>query len=113
MASTITELFGYNPHDQSPVAKQARKSQECAFLRQACTKTLSDGTISGMCTLKSTMSDWVICCDVRRYANNHQTLNDVAVQVLGAALDLVTATSVQVTGRCLRVKSERSNSVAN
>ena len=36
----------------------------------------------------------VICCPVRLYANDYQILKDVAVQVFGAGLDLVTATDV-------------------
>jgi hypothetical protein len=94
MASNITELFGYSPHDQSPAAKQARKSQQCPFLRQTCTKTLSDGTISGMCTLKPMTSGPVICCPVRLYANDYQILKDVGVQVFGGGLDLVTGSDV-------------------
>jgi hypothetical protein len=94
MASNITELFGYSPYDQSPAAKQSRKSLECPFLRQTCTKTLSDGTISGMCTLKPMTSGPVICCPVRLYANDYQILKDVASQVFGAGLELVIANDV-------------------
>jgi hypothetical protein len=47
-----------------------------------------------MCRLKPMTSDEVICCAVRRYANNYQTLKNVAVQMLGAGLDMVTATDV-------------------
>lgn len=89
MASNITELFGYSPHDQSPAAKHARKAQECPFLGRTCTKTLSDGTISGMCTLKPMTSGPVICCPVRLYAGDYQVLKDVAVQVFGGGIDLV------------------------
>jgi len=94
MASNITELFGYSPRDQSPAAVHARKNLECPFLRQTCTKTLSDGTISGMCTLKPMTSGPVICCPVRLYANDYQILKDVASQVFGGGLELVTATDV-------------------
>lgn len=94
MASTITELFGYSPTDQSPAAKQARKSLECPFLRQTCVKTLSDGTISGMCTLKPKTSGHVICCPIRLYANDYQVLKDVAVQVFGSGIELVTGSNI-------------------
>lgn len=83
MASNIIELFGYSPTDQSPAAKKARKNLECPFLGQTCTKTLSDGTISGMCTLKPMTSGPVICCPVRLYAEDYKVLKDVAVQVFG------------------------------
>lgn len=91
MASNITELFGYSPADKSPAAQKARKSLECPFLRQTCTKTLNDGTISGVCTIKPMTSGPVICCPVRLYANDYQILKDVAVQAFGGGIDLMTA----------------------
>ena len=94
MASNITEFFGYSPNDQSPAAQKARKSQECPFLGQTCTKTLSDGLISGVCTIKPMTSGPVICCPVRLYANHYQILKDVAVQVFGGGIDLMTAGDV-------------------
>src|ERR1700677_3687113 len=89
MASTITELFGYSPADQSTEAKKARKALECPFLGRTCTKTLRDGTISGMGTLKPMTSGPVICCPVRLYANDYQVLKDVAVQAFGGSIELV------------------------
>ena len=94
MASNITELFGYSPKDQSPEAKKARKSLECPFLGQKCTKTLSDGTISGMCTLKPMTSGPVICCPVRLYADDYKVLKDVAVQAFGSGIDLIAGSDV-------------------
>lgn len=47
-----------------------------------------------MCTLKPMTSGPVICCPVRLYANDYQTLKDVAAQVFGGGLDLVTASDV-------------------
>jgi hypothetical protein len=89
MASNILELFGYSPRDTSPAAKEARRELRCPFLGQTCTKTLSDGTISGMCTLKPMTSGPVICCPVRLYANHYQILKDVAVQAFGGGIELV------------------------
>jgi hypothetical protein len=89
MASNITELFGYSPRDQSPEAQKARKSLECPFLKRTCTKTLSDGTISGVCTIKPMTSGPVICCPIRLYANEYRVLKDVAVQAFGGGIDLV------------------------
>jgi len=94
MASNITELFGYSPVDQSATAKNARKSLRCPFLGQTCIKTLSDGTISGMCTLKPMTSGPVICCPIRLYANDYQILKDVAVQAFGSGFDLVAGSDV-------------------
>jgi hypothetical protein len=94
MASTITEFFGYSPTDQSLAAQQARKSLECPFQGRTCTKTLSDGLISGVCTIKPMTSGPVICCPVRLYANHYQILKDVAVQAFGGNIDLMTAGDV-------------------
>ena len=52
MASNIIELFGYSAGDQSPEARKARDERTCPFLQQTCTKTLNDGSVSGVCTLK-------------------------------------------------------------
>lgn len=92
MASNIIEFFGYSPGDQSPAAQKARKNLECPFIGRTCTKTLSDGLISGMCTLKPMTSGPVICCPVRLYANDYQILKDVAVQAFGGGIELLAAT---------------------
>jgi hypothetical protein len=94
MASNITEFFGYSPKDQSPAAQKARKSLECPFLGQTCTKTLNDGLISGVCTIKPMTSGPVICCPVRLYANDYQILKDVAAQAFGGGIDLMPASDV-------------------
>jgi hypothetical protein len=94
MASNITELFGYSPTDQSPEAKKARESLECPFLGQTCTKTLNDGTISGVCTIKPVTSGPVICCPIRLYADDYKVLKDVAAQAFGGGIDLITGSDV-------------------
>jgi Restriction endonuclease NotI len=94
MASNILELFGYNPSDQSDKAKKARQRLECPFLGRTCTKTLRDGAVSGMCTLKPLMGGPVICCPVRLYAGDYQILKDVAKQAFGGAIDLVIGNEV-------------------
>jgi hypothetical protein len=90
MASNIVEFFGYSPKDQSAKARKARELQECPFLGQTCTKTLSDGSISGVCTLKPVTSGPVICCPIRLYANDYQILKDAAAQAFGGGIDLIT-----------------------
>lgn len=89
MASNIIEFFGYSPADRSPEAKNARKSLECPFLKQTCTKTLNDKSISGVCTIKPMTSGPVICCPVRLYAGGYQILKDVAAQAFGGGIDLI------------------------
>lgn len=89
MASNITEFFGYSPGDQSAAAKKARELLECPFLGQTCTKTLNDGSVSGVCTIKPITSGPVICCPIRLYAGNYQILKDVAAQAFGGGIDLI------------------------
>lgn len=94
MASNIIEFFGYAPGDKSPEATNARKSLKCPFLGRTCTKTLSDGSISGVCTLKQMTSSPVICCPVRLYAGEYQILKDVAVQTFGGGTELIMGSDV-------------------
>jgi hypothetical protein len=89
MASNITELFGYDPKDDSRAANIARKREQCPFLKQTCVKTLSDGKISGVCTLKPKTSGPVICCPIRLYSGDYRILQDVATQAFGPGMDLV------------------------
>lgn len=89
MASNIIEFFGYSPQDQSSVAQQARNTKQCPFLGRTCTKTLSDGSVSGACTLKPKKNGPVICCPIRLYAGKYQILRDVAQQSFGAGIPLV------------------------
>jgi hypothetical protein len=81
--------ISFNPRDTSPAAQEARRELRCPFLGQTCAKTLSDGTVSGMCTLKPMTSGPVICCPVRLYANHYQILKDVAVQAFGGGIELI------------------------
>ncbi|MGN8249448.1 NotI family restriction endonuclease [Pseudomonas sp. SMV7] len=78
MASRIIELFGYAPTDQSQKARQARANSECPFVASKCVKTLSNGDISGVCTLKPMTTGPVICCPYRLYADDYRILLDVA-----------------------------------
>lgn len=94
MASNILEFFGYSPRDASAEAQEARRSLRCPFLGQTCTKTLSDGLISGMCTLKPKTSGPVICCPIRLYAGNYQILKDVADQAFGGGIELMTGSAL-------------------
>jgi hypothetical protein len=94
MGSSILEFFGYAPRDQSRAAQKARTAMECPFLGGTCTKTLSDGSISGMCTLKPKTSGPVICCPIRLYAGDYQVLRDVAKQAFGGGIDLVIGSEI-------------------
>lgn len=88
MASNIIEFFGYSPEDDSDDAKRSRAERTCPFLGRVCTKTLSDGEISGACTLKPVTTGPVICCPIRLYANNYGILHDIARAAFGPAIPL-------------------------
>jgi hypothetical protein len=104
MASRIVEFFGYNPEDRSPAATEARHNLRCPFLGRQCVKTLSDGLISGACTLKPVNAGPVICCPIRLYANNYEILRDVARVSFGPVIPLVSASSItDDTGECVAV----------
>lgn len=96
MASNIIELFGYSPGDQSSEARKARQNLECPFLGHTCTKTLNDGSVSGVCTIKPMTTGPVICCPVRLYAGSYQILKDVAAQAFGSGTELINGRDVEV-----------------
>ncbi len=52
MSVRIIELFGFSPADSSQAAVKHRTDLQCPFLKGQCTKTLSDSTVSGVCTVK-------------------------------------------------------------
>ena len=104
MASNIIEFFGYSPHDSSEVAAQARAGRHCPFLNRQCVKTLSDGEISGACTLKPKNGGPVICCPIRLYAGNYEVLRDIARVAFGAVVPLLPANRItEDSGECVVV----------
>lgn len=92
--SKIYELFGFSPSDKSKVASFHRENLQCPFINQKCQKTLSDGTISGMCTLKPSNSGPVICCPIRLYGDNYKVLLDVAETAFGNGKRLIHSSDV-------------------
>ncbi len=91
MSLRIVEFFGYAPDDQSATAVAARRNKHCPFLEANCTKTLSDGLISGACTLQPATSGPVICCPNRLYAEDYRILSDVATSAFGEGTRLIPA----------------------
>jgi hypothetical protein len=77
VATKIHEFFGYRATDHSPIAVRHAQQGRCPFLNDRCEKTLNDGLIAGVCTLKPATRDPVICCPIRLYADHYQVLNDV------------------------------------
>jgi hypothetical protein len=88
MSSSILELFGYEAHDPSTIAQQARTAHSCPFIEDTCQKVLRDGTISGVCTIKPLTSSPVICCPIRLYADNYRILRDIADLSFGQGLPM-------------------------
>jgi hypothetical protein len=88
MASRIVEFFGYAPADASDAARQAREGKRRPFLGCVCLKTLSDGAVSGVCTLEPARGGTVVCCPYRLYANDYACLRDVARIAFGPDCDL-------------------------
>jgi len=89
MAGTIWEFFGYRADDHSAQARQTAASTTCPYINEACEKTFSDATVSGVCSIKPVTSGPVICCPIRMYADDYRVLKDVATKAFGADLDLV------------------------
>ncbi len=95
MASRITELFGYDPKDQSTAARAARAKLECPFISAKCSKSLNDGTISGVCTISQINSGPVICCPIRLYAEDYKILRDIADAAFGPGKELVPGNKIK------------------
>jgi hypothetical protein len=89
VGTKIIEFFGYAPTDRSAVASTARAKRSCPFVGGKCQKTLSDGEISGVCTLAPASGDPVICCPLRLYANSYSVLEDVAIVAFGPDIQLL------------------------
>lgn len=89
MSIRIIELFGYAPADSSEQAASHRSSLRCPFLRDRCIKTLRDGTVSGVCTVRQVTSGPIICCPVRLYASDYKILLDIASQCFGDGVRLI------------------------
>lgn len=80
MAGYISEFFGYRSEDKSTLSLEIAAKQMCPFLGKQCSKTLSDGLIAGVCTVrqKKDGSPNVICCPIRMYAENYKMLYTIA-----------------------------------
>jgi hypothetical protein len=109
MASHIIEFFGYDPNDRSRAVTASRAKKACPFLGgDQCTKTLSDGEISGACTLQSVNGGPVICCPIRLYANNHEILHEISRIAFGPGLSLLSASEMGTrNGPCVAVFGKR------
>ena len=89
MAGMIWEFFGYRAEDKSNEAKKCRRKSICPIIDETCEKTINDGTVSGVCSIKPITTDPVICCPVRLYAEDYKILRDVSTKAFGEGLPLV------------------------
>ncbi len=89
MALNIVEVFGHAPEDKSKEAVRLRRKLECPFLGSTCSKKLSDGLISGVCTVKMAHSGPIVCCPNRLYDRQYRVLHDVAVAAFGEDVSLI------------------------
>jgi len=89
MALDIAELYGYGPTDESPQAREARKSWHCPFIERSCTKTFNDNTSNGVCTLIQKSAGLVICCPNRLYSDGYRVLRDIALSAFGEDIRLI------------------------
>jgi len=89
VAGTVYEFFGFRATDQSEIAAATAAARHCPFIDDTCQKTLSDGTISGVCTVKPVTTAPVVCCPIRLYADEYKILSDIAERAFGHGLRLV------------------------
>lgn len=99
MATEIFEFFGFKATDRSREAIDHAGAAQCPFLGDKCTKTLNDGVVAGVCTLKPARSGPVICCPVRLYADDYRILRDVSDLAFGSGLPLRAGASAVVEAR--------------
>lgn len=108
MSLNIVEFFGYDPHDQSDIAKEHRKNCLCPFLKDKCTKQFRDAAKSGACTVAQKTSGPVICCPNRLYGNGYRFLKDISNKAFGGDYPLVSGNEMNTREReCVAVFGKR------
>lgn len=95
MSTIIHEFFGFSSTDGSPLAADHVSGRKCPFIADTCVKTLRDGTVAGVCSLKPATSPPVICCPIRLYADDYRILYDVAEIAFGEPLPMYPGAEAQ------------------
>ncbi len=81
------------------MAVAARTTNYCPFLNKQCVKTLSDGVVSGVCTLQPMTAGPVVCCPNRLYARDFEILRDVARIAFGPNIPIVAGRAPDVSNK--------------
>lgn len=80
----ISEIFGYSPDDLTTVCRKYWREEICPFVFTNCSKFNHDQSIVyGVCSVSDGDAGEVIICPKRLYANNYQTLREVAYDAFG------------------------------
>lgn len=87
--AAIYEWFGYHVEDTSDSAEHFRDLNRCPFVLGPCQKRLSDGKISGVCSIRQPTRLPVICCPIRLYGDDYRVLKDVSRIAFQEDYDLV------------------------
>lgn len=95
VAVTVIDWFGYRSGDPTPSAKAAADLEYCPFIDDGCEKIFRDGLVSGVCSLKQSTRDGVVCCPNRLYGDDYKILRDVAEIAFGPGHELVPGPSAQ------------------
>lgn len=90
MASRIYEYFGRPAAELGDALPGALPliDGNCPFISGTCEKFLSDGQVSGVCSLKPARSAPVICCPIRLYGDDYKMLRHIADVCWGPGLEL-------------------------
>lgn len=80
---SLVEVFGHSPNDATPKARKYWELKACPFIGRACTKYDHTNTICyGTCSVTNAGQEVVICPN-RLYANNYESIREVAQDVFG------------------------------
>jgi hypothetical protein len=85
----VFEFFGRPATDTSQHARDLAEAKHCPFIGERCEKTLSDGKVAGVCSIKPVTSGPVICCPIRLYGDGYKILRDVSAIAFEPGLKLV------------------------
>lgn len=92
----MIDWFGYRSGDRTPSAEVAADLEYCPFIDDRCTKVPPrDRRPSGVCSLKQSTRDAVVCCPNRLYGDDYKILRDVAEIAFGPGHELVAGPSAQ------------------